>query len=219
MPKKYYIFDFDGTLANSLPYWKKAMTEVLKNNGIKSNKKIIKTIIPLSVEKTAEYFMLLGINKSKNEILQDIYLELKKIYTYNILLKPKVYKTLKELYEKGEKLYILSSAPYEFLEVCLKRNGIFNLFSFIWSSRDFEYGKTQKELYLLIAEKLKQSLNKKICNSDIYFFDDDLKVITAAKQAGFTVFGIYDKTNAKNKKEIKNVCGYYLKSLKQIKKL
>ena len=52
---KYYLFDFDGTLVDSMPYYAKAMLQILDENGISYPEDIVKTITPLGYGGTADY--------------------------------------------------------------------------------------------------------------------------------------------------------------------
>ena len=65
---KHYLFDFDGTLVDSMPYWAGAMLDVLDTYGIKYSDDIIRIITPLGSLGTAEYFQKLGLDLTIEEI-------------------------------------------------------------------------------------------------------------------------------------------------------
>ena len=52
---KAYLFDFDGTLVDSMPTYVSVMLRILDENGVKYEDDIIKTITPLGYKGTAEY--------------------------------------------------------------------------------------------------------------------------------------------------------------------
>ena len=66
--KKTYLFDFDGTLVDSMPYFIGVMLRILDENNIKYEKDIVKIITPLGYRGTAEYFKKLGLQGSVEEI-------------------------------------------------------------------------------------------------------------------------------------------------------
>ena len=68
--QKTFLFDFDGTLVDSMPTFAKIMLKILKENNIKYNSDIIKIITPLGYNGTAEYFCKLGIKKSPEELVK-----------------------------------------------------------------------------------------------------------------------------------------------------
>ena len=57
-----YLFDFDGTLVDSMPTYISAMLRILDENGITYGDDIIKIITPLGVNGTAEYYLQLAAN-------------------------------------------------------------------------------------------------------------------------------------------------------------
>ena len=58
---KTYLFDFDGTLVDSMPTFASVMLRILDEHNIKYDSDIVKTITPLGYKGTAEYFISLGI--------------------------------------------------------------------------------------------------------------------------------------------------------------
>ena len=65
-----YLFDFDGTLVDSMPTYVSAMLRILDDNNIPYNKSIIKIITPLGLNGTADYYINdLGLQLSKEELI------------------------------------------------------------------------------------------------------------------------------------------------------
>ena len=61
--KDYYLFDFDGTLVDSMPTFVSVMLRILDENNIPYEEDIIKVITPLGLNGTAEYYINdLGLN-------------------------------------------------------------------------------------------------------------------------------------------------------------
>jgi beta-phosphoglucomutase-like phosphatase (HAD superfamily) len=56
-----FLFDFDGTLVDSMPTYVSSMLRILDENGISYSDDIVKTITPLGLNGTADYFLELGI--------------------------------------------------------------------------------------------------------------------------------------------------------------
>ena len=64
-----YLFDFDGTLVDSMPSYISVMLRILDENSIKYGNDIIKIITPLGYVGTAQCFKKLGISLSKEELM------------------------------------------------------------------------------------------------------------------------------------------------------
>ena len=69
MKNKTYLFDFDGTLVNSMATFSSVMIRILDEHGLKYGDDIIKIITPLGYGGTAKYFRELGIDRSTDELV------------------------------------------------------------------------------------------------------------------------------------------------------
>ena len=52
-----YLFDFDGTLVDSMPTYVSVMLRILDENNIEYEKDIVKKITPLGYKGTAKYLI------------------------------------------------------------------------------------------------------------------------------------------------------------------
>ena len=64
-----YIFDFDGTLVDSMPTYASVMKTILDENGISYGDDIVKIITPLGYLGTAKYFRTLGIDINEDKLV------------------------------------------------------------------------------------------------------------------------------------------------------
>ena len=60
-----YLFDFDGTLVDSMPVFAAVMTGILKDHGVRYPKNILEIITPMGYAGSAKYFRQLGMDKSR----------------------------------------------------------------------------------------------------------------------------------------------------------
>ncbi len=205
-----YLFDFDGTLVDSMPAYVSAVQKILDKYNIKYEDDIIRIITPLGSDGTAEYFRSIGVNETKEEILKMIgeyvYVE----YMHNIEAKKDVVSTLEKLKETGTQLSILTACPHILLDPCLERLGIRELFTNIWSSDDFETSKNDVELYRIIAGKSGKPAGQ------IIFFDDNLNALKTAKTAGLNVCGVFDEASSDCINDIKAVADYYVYNISEL---
>lgn len=207
---KTYLFDFDGTLVDSMPTYVSSMLRILDENSISYDKDIVKIITPLGLIGTAEYFVELGINKPKEEIILLMKEYMAEAYFYHIPAKNNVIRVLKELKKKGCNLNVLTASPHITLDACLKRLGIYDLFTNVWSCDDFHTTKADPDIYRMAAEQIGESIE------NILFLDDNFNADKTAKSAGMLVCGVYDDSSKDYVDDIKGITDYYIYDFEEL---
>lgn len=207
---KHWLFDFDGTLVDSMGHWSKCMTDTLDNHGIGYPDNIINIITPLGTLGTITYFQKIGLNLPFEVIAEEIGSRLTYKYTDVIEAKAGVKDCLIKMKEAGYKLHVLTASPHRWLDPCLKRNGMLELFDNVWSSDDFGTGKTDPKIYKAVAERLGAEL------SDITFLDDNINADKTAKSAGVHVIGVYDDTSRDDAEEMKKILDGYVYNFSEL---
>jgi len=202
---KTYLFDFDGTLVDSMPSFVNGMLKILDENNVKYGDDLIKIITPLGLNGTADYFINeLGLNITKSKLLEQMQKNIIDEYFYKIPAKNNVVKVLNALKNQGASLNVLTASPHITLDACLKRVGLYDLFDNVWSCDDFFTTKANPEIYLKVAEKLGVNI------SDVLFLDDNINADKTAKQAGMKVCGVFDPSSKDGVQEMQSVCDYYV---------
>lgn len=199
-----YLFDFDGTLVDSMSSFISVMLRILDENNIEYAEDIIKIITPLGYAGTAAYFKKLGIRLSEEELLKLMNEYAYNEYACNIQAKTNVVSVLKELKNRGADLNILTASPHRVLDVCLKRIGIYDLFTNVWSCDDFQTTKADPSIYVQAAEKLGQPVE------NVLFLDDNYNADKTAKTAGMNVCGVFDESSKEYIRDIKAVADHYI---------
>ena len=201
---KTYLFDFDGTIVDSMPTFVSSMLRILDENGISYEKDIIKAITPLGLEGTADYFLAMGLDMPKEALMERMGQYLLDAYWYHIPAKNNVVSVLKALKEQGNSLNVLTASPHITLDRCMARLGLFELFDNVWSCDDFGTTKANPEIYRMVAQQLGVPVE------EILFLDDNLQADLTAKSAGMQVCGVYDPSSEEFIEEMKRVNDYYI---------
>ncbi len=201
---KTYLFDFDGTLVDSMPSFIRACLSVLDDCNIKYKDDIIKTITPLGFSGTADHYIFLGVNMPRDEIVAEFKRRMLDDYLYKIQPKSNVVDTLIKLKNQGASLNVLTASPHETLDPCLKRVGLYGLFSNVWSCDDFNTSKADPEIYKIAAGKIGVPV------SEVLFLDDNIDAGKTAKLAGMNVCGVYDDSSKDYVQEIKAATDFYI---------
>lgn len=205
-----YLFDFDGTLVDSMPAFVGLMLRILDENNISYEKDIVKIITPLGYVGTAKYFKELGISMSEEELVALMNQYAYDEYAYHIPAKRNVVSVLRTLKEAGADLHVLTASPHKVLDPCLKRLGIYDLFTNVWSCDDFHTTKADPAIYTMAAEKIGKPVG------EILFLDDNLGADQTAKTAGMQVCGVYDESSAEYIDAIKAATDHYINDFSEL---
>lgn len=201
---KYYLFDFDGTLVDSMPAYVEVMLKILDENSVEYSDDLIKIITPLGFKGTARYYRKMGVKLTEQEMAQKMGAYAIDAYTYHIPAKNNVIDVLQKLKSQGAHLNVLTASPHITLDPCLKRLGIFDLFENVWSCDDFNTTKADPDIYKRAAELIGAPVG------DILFLDDNFNADKTAKEAGMKVCGVYDDTSKEYIAEMKQITDYYI---------
>lgn len=209
--KEAYLFDFDGTLVDSMPTFVSAMLRILDENHITYNNSIIKIITPLGLSGTAEYYInQLGVKMSKEQLMSVMKEYMLDAYFHTIPAKENVPDVLKALKAQGASLNVLTASPHITLDACLKRLGLWALFDNVWSCDDFNTTKADPQIYVMAAKKLNRSVG------EVLFLDDNLNADLTAKAAGMQVCGVYDDSSKDYVAQMKAATDYYIYDFKEL---
>jgi beta-phosphoglucomutase-like phosphatase (HAD superfamily) len=201
-----YIFDFDGTLVDSMPIWAGVHIKALMKAGIKVPENFVEIITPLGNINASKYTISLGLEISLDDYLKNISELLYYEYLNNVKLKECVFDSLKDLKKAGSSLNVLTASPHYYVDGCLKKHNVYDLFDNVWTIDDFVLTKAQPEIYIAVAKKLGVNI------SECLFFDDNLTALKTAKAAGMKTVGVYDLSSKNNTEQIKGISDYYIES-------
>ena len=187
---KAFLFDFDGTLVDSMPAFVKSVTDILDLHNITYEKEsLVRTVTPLGADATAQYVIDLGIDMTKKDMLDSLRNNSMDAYLHSVPEKPNANNFLDTLASKGKKIYMLTANSHVQTDPCLKRLGMYSYFTQIWSCDDFNLKKTDVAIYDKAAELIG------VKKEEILFFDDNPDAIKTARMAGLGTCGVYDESS------------------------
>ncbi len=205
------IFDLDGTLLDSMPFWKDVINVYMRKHGKVVTDEERAEIDRLSITKATNFIkQTYELSESCEEIEKDILDIIESNYKFNIPLKPYVHLLLNNLKKRGVKMCIASATPTYLIEYALFRLNIIDLFEFIITVPDVGEGKSESAK---IYEKALKKLGTK--KEETYIFEDTLHAVKTAKSAGFFVVGVQDAASKVHRDEIIAECDLYIKNLRE----
>ena len=206
----HYLFDFDGTLVDSMPTYISVMLRILDEHGISYEDDIIRIITPLGYVNTAKYYVTLGVPLSEEQIVEKMNAYAEAEYAHRVMAKDHVIDVLRALKARGDDLNVLTASPHLMLDPCLERLGIYDLFSNVWSCNDFGTGKSDPEIYRMAAKKMG------VAPEDVIFLDDNINDDKTAKSAGMRVIGVFDESSRKDEAAIRAIADGYIHDFSEL---
>ncbi len=193
------IFDLDGTLMDSMWFWKEIDNIFLKERGISPvPEDYMHAIAHLGVYETALYTIdRFGFKETPEELIKvwsDMAID---FYENEVTLKKGAYEYLNALKSKGIKLAV-ATANDEYLYLpALKKTGIYDMFDVIVNVGEVERKKGFPDIYLLACERMGTAVSETLVFEDIYI------AVCGACDGGFRTVGVFDKTSEGDAERIK----------------
>ena len=198
------IFDFDGTLVDSMYIWDTIGEDYLRSLGKEPHEDLKETFMTLTLEEAAEYYRThYGVTLSVKEIVDGVNTMVEGIYRTRVALKQGVADFLAQLKDNGTRMCIATVTDRYLVEETLDRLGILQYFSEIFTCAEVGYGKDKPIIYRKALEHLGTTKN------ETYDFEDSLFALKTAKADGFTTVGVYDR-HENRQDNLKNLADYYI---------
>ena len=212
MDKKVCFFDMDGTLIDSMTRaWNEVILRFLDERGISYPDDIITNLVTRGFMGIAKHYVeYYGVDMTPQELYDWFMVELESMYQHSFPLKEGAKELLLSLKEKGYEVNVISGSPLRFVVPCFKRLEIFDIIDNILSIEEFKLTKSDKELFIKLAEKTKANVN------DCIVFDDSVNAIKTAKSAGLKTVGIYEEAVKNTWEEMQLVADKTIKSFKEL---
>jgi HAD superfamily hydrolase (TIGR01509 family) len=212
MPSPFYavIFDLDGVLADSEPWWNQIDAKLLAEHGVSYHGEYHRNVLGVSYRLAVEFYKnAFHISASVEELMRRRGEIATDFFANRVGLFPSAKTTLEQLREMKLHLAIATSSVSASARPFLERTGIRSLFSVVVTGGEVQRGKPDPEIYMRTAKKLG------IVHEACLVIEDALAGVAAGKGANMRVAAIPD-TRFVDPREYEMKADYVLGSLSEI---
>ena len=198
------IFDFDGTLFDSMFLWDTAGEVYLRSVGKEPEAGLQQILKPMSLLQSAEYLReKYHIPLSVEAIMDGINRTVEDFYFHTVEPKAGVIAFLEELRRRNVKMCIATATDRYQVEAALQRCGMRHFFSEIFTCTEVGSGKDRPEIFRKAMEHLQGD------RSNTAVAEDACHAAHTAKQDGFLVVAVYD-SHESGQQELLHLADVYL---------
>ena len=173
------IFDMDGLLVNSEPFWKIAEKEVFGKLGLNLTDDLLRQVMGFRLSEVVKhwYHYQPWPNPNFEQTERDVLDCVKQLIHQKADAMPGVYEVLTQCKNKNYKIALASSSAMELIDVVIDKLNIRHYFDVVWSAQYEEYGKPNPAIFLSVAKQL--NTEPKHC----VVLEDAINGVIAAKAA------------------------------------
>ena len=204
------IFDLDGVLADSEPWWNEIDAKLLGEYGVAYRGEYHRNVLGVSYRLALEFYKkTFGLSVPTEELMRRRGEIAAEFFADRVGLFSSTKATLEELRQMNLHLAVATSSVSASARPFLDRHRLTAFFDVIVTGEEIERGKPAPDIYLRAAEKL--GVTAEAC----LVIEDALSGVAAARAAGMRVAAIPD-TRFVDAHEYEKEADYVLGSLSEI---
>lgn len=206
---RYAIFDMDGTLVESMVYWRSVIDEVVDILGVVPEKRLeVRNALQVMTEKQIEKYL------NENGLIPEGF-DLNKIsalsimkehYEKDVTVRPGAKELLDALHSQGVRMGIATLTPTPLTELCLKKFDLYDYFEFFYTSLQYPKGKSTPLIFWDAAKHFGTAVE------EMWLFEDSLYSVETAKSLGMRIAVTEDDTQRNNFEKLYEKADVYFKN-------
>lgn len=199
------IFDMDGTLLDSMRYWRLGCLEYLLARNLPVPDSIMPKLFYQSGKITiVEALDELGVAYDIDEISADMTRRMLLHYQNDVRPKPGAVEFLKKLREDGVRCCVATATPKEFAMSALETHGITELCEFIYDESDAGTDKNHVEYFKGVCIRLGLKME------DCVMFEDAVHSMRTVKKTPMALVAVEDFAARDSRNEIISLADRYI---------
>ena len=204
MKIKCAIFDFDGTLFDSMFIWDSVGEIYLRSLGKEPRPSMREDVRALSLYQSACYFQReYDLSLSAEQIITGINQTIEHFYIHEVLPKPGVVDFLERMKKAEIQMCIATASDRYQIEAALSRCGMEHYFDAIFTCSEVGHGKDEPVIFQKAMEHFGAD------RSSTVVFEDAIHAVQTAKKDGFSVVAVFDSSE-KRQTAIRDLSDCYI---------
>jgi HAD superfamily hydrolase (TIGR01509 family) len=212
MPQRFHavIFDLDGVLADSEPWWNEIDAKLLAEYGVTYRGEYHRNVLGVSYQLAVEFYKkAFGLSAPTEELMRRRGEIAAEFFAKRVSLFPSTKAVIEGLRQMNLRLAVATSSVSASARPFLDRHELTAFFDVVVTGEEIEHGKPEPDIYLCAAEKLG------VPATECLVIEDALSGIAAGKAAGMRVAAIPD-TRFVDACEYEKEADYLLRDLSEI---
>jgi len=205
------LFDLDGTLIDSNGVWLDIDLKFLDRRGLPHTQEyshtVAHSIFPLAAQFTRDYYHL---EDTPEAIMAEWMSMARDAYAHQIPLKPGVRAFLEQESRKGEILSIVTASVPELCRLVLERHGLTGFFRQAVFAQELGMEKRDPRFFQEAVKRLG------VTAQECVLYEDAPDNCAAARAAGLTVVGVWDRFYAAQEARVRSGSHRYIKSFEEL---
>ncbi|MBR7032972.1 MAG: HAD family phosphatase [Clostridia bacterium] len=204
------IFDFDGTLFDSMHIWATVSSDYIRSKGIEPEPDIDEKYKKFTLDEAVGYFRReYGLNVSPEEIKTGFYEVVEPKYFREVVPKPGIPELLRSMKEAGIPAAVATVTDAYLIEAALRRCGLLDLLTGVFSCQTLGLSKEDPRIF----DTARASLGTE--RADTAVVEDSFFAATTAHAAGYIVVGVWDRFE-KPTAELEKLADAYVKDTREL---
>ena len=201
------IFDMDGTLLDTMPYWRYTTLEFMLAHQLPISDALLTRMYKTSSRRLVmEVSKQNGLNLDRQAVVSEMEGYMNRHYLYDANLKcPSVPSFLERLKENGVRMCVATGSPREFASNGLRRLGLLDYFDFVTDNYEGPLTKDRPGYFDNLLARL--GAKRERC----WVFEDALYAMESAKASGLRVCAIEDDSQLADRAAIRALADVYIR--------
>ncbi|OLQ77740.1 2-deoxyglucose-6-phosphatase [Photobacterium proteolyticum] len=186
------VFDMDGLLVDSEPFWQRAQVEIFSSLGVQIEQKDTLQTMGLRIDQVVEFWYAKQPWQDLDcaTVTEMIVVRVEELIKEHKPMLPGVLEALATCEQLDLKIALASSSPMRLIQSTLEALSLESKFSAVLSAEHLRYGKPHPEVYINAADEL--GVAPQACVA----FEDSVNGLLAAKAAQMKGIAVPEKAYA-----------------------